>query len=164
MDSIQDSIRQLLDLSPDYHLVHDTECVYGGDKKLIPSSSGHLYIFDKCLGFHSRKMRACIWHFCDVKVIRKSKSLEDVIKRKVTLVMASGQRVSFKRLKDRDRIFEPFQRTSSRHEETPGVGLGLSTAKKVVEAHGGRLELESVTGHGATFSIVLPRAGTMVDG
>lgn len=65
---------------------------------------------------------------------------------------------------DRERIFEPFQRTSSRHEEVPGVGLGLSTAKKVVEAHGGSIEIETTSGGGATFVILLPATRTNVDG
>jgi signal transduction histidine kinase len=40
-----------------------------------------------------------------------------------------------------------------------GVGLGLFSARQLVEAQGGRLEVESRPGAGATFAVVLPAAG-----
>jgi signal transduction histidine kinase len=51
----------------------------------------------------------------------------------------------------RKRVFEPFFSTK---EE--GTGLGLSIAARIVEEHGGTLELESREGEGATFVIGLP--------
>jgi two-component system OmpR family sensor kinase len=39
-----------------------------------------------------------------------------------------------------------------------GLGLGLSFALWATQAHGGRMELRSAAGHGATFTIVLPGA------
>ena len=56
---------------------------------------------------------------------------------------------------DRDRIFEPFRRTRESRELVPGVGLGLSVARKIVGAHGGRLEVESDLGRGSTFRMRL---------
>lgn len=52
-------------------------------------------------------------------------------------------------------IFETFWRQDEAHT-TPGFGLGLSIARKIVQAHGGDIEVESVFGEGTTFRIVLP--------
>jgi two-component system NtrC family sensor kinase len=55
----------------------------------------------------------------------------------------------------RERIFDPFFTTK---ENPEGVGLGLSISHSIVEAHHGKLAVESSEGHGATFTIVLPAA------
>jgi two-component system, OmpR family, sensor kinase len=54
------------------------------------------------------------------------------------------------------RIFEPFYRAPGRSE--PGLGLGLATVHRIVEAHGGRIDVRSQVGQGTTFEIRLPRA------
>jgi len=59
----------------------------------------------------------------------------------------------------RDRVFEPFCRLDpARASDTGGAGLGLFIARRAVEAHGGRLELESTPGRGCRFRVVLPPA------
>jgi signal transduction histidine kinase len=60
---------------------------------------------------------------------------------------------------DLQHIFEPFRRTGASRETAPGVGLGLSVARRIVEAHGGRIEVESTVGAGTTFLVHLPLAG-----
>jgi len=53
------------------------------------------------------------------------------------------------------RVFEPFQRIDA---SKPGIGLGLATVKKLVEAYGGRVGVHSVLGKGSTFWVELPVA------
>lgn len=56
-------------------------------------------------------------------------------------------------------IFEPFHRAGPARESIPGVGLGLSVSRRIVERHGGRIEVESTPGRGSTFRVRLPIAG-----
>jgi len=53
-------------------------------------------------------------------------------------------------------VFEPFQRGRSA-EDTGGIGLGLSVVKKIVEAHGGRVLVQSELGKGSVFTVILPK-------
>ncbi|WP_143101515.1 HAMP domain-containing sensor histidine kinase [Stigmatella aurantiaca] len=54
------------------------------------------------------------------------------------------------------RLFSPFMRATNARNCAPGAGLGLSVARRIVEAHGGRIEVESQPGQGATFRVRLP--------
>jgi two-component system sensor histidine kinase KdpD len=62
---------------------------------------------------------------------------------------------------DRDRIFERFYRTAEARRGPAGTGLGLSIAKRIVDAHHGRIWVESDATEGTSFSIVLPGAPGM---
>jgi PAS domain S-box-containing protein len=60
---------------------------------------------------------------------------------------------------DRERILKQFERAFYAEEDRlDGVGLGLSIVRKVLEMQSGRLEIESRTGDGATFTAILPLA------
>jgi signal transduction histidine kinase len=55
------------------------------------------------------------------------------------------------------KIFEPFQHIrKSGLQGEKSAGLGLALVKKIVEAHGGRIGIQSQVGHGSTFSVILP--------
>jgi two-component system, NtrC family, sensor kinase len=53
-----------------------------------------------------------------------------------------------------DRIFEPFVSTKGK-----GMGLGLAICREIVEAHAGRLEVQSAVGAGTTFTLRVPLYG-----
>lgn len=61
---------------------------------------------------------------------------------------------------DLPRVFERFYRVDpSRARETGGSGLGLTIAKRIVEAHGGAMGVESTLGQGTRFWFTLPFSG-----
>jgi signal transduction histidine kinase len=53
----------------------------------------------------------------------------------------------------RSRIFEPFVTSGKKY----GTGLGMAIAKSTIDAHGGRIWLESEVGKGTTVHLVLPK-------
>ena len=57
-------------------------------------------------------------------------------------------------------IFDKFVQIKEATETTPGsVGLGLAIAREVVEAHKGRIWVESAEGKGSTFYVTIPFKG-----
>jgi signal transduction histidine kinase len=59
---------------------------------------------------------------------------------------------------DFDRLFVEFQQLEAgAAKRFGGTGLGLALTKRIVEAQGGRVGVESVRGRGSTFHAVLPR-------
>jgi signal transduction histidine kinase len=61
-----------------------------------------------------------------------------------------------------ERVFEKFYRArEARDVEAQGLGLGLSLVQELVQAHGGRVEVQSVLGEGSTFRVVLPRGDVL---
>jgi signal transduction histidine kinase len=57
-------------------------------------------------------------------------------------------------LEERETVFAPFKRLSP---STPGLGIGLSMAKRAVESWGGRVWVESIPGSGSTFFFTVPQ-------
>lgn len=57
-------------------------------------------------------------------------------------------------------LFQKFVRGESISKRgIPGTGIGLAMVRHIAEAHGGRVEVQSVEGEGSTFSLMLPRKG-----
>jgi signal transduction histidine kinase/HAMP domain-containing protein len=61
---------------------------------------------------------------------------------------------------DMDKLFEPFQRTDrAKYMSIEGTGLGLPISKFLVEAHGGKLTIQTEVDKGSTFTFTLPLRG-----
>ena len=61
-------------------------------------------------------------------------------------------------VQEQDKIFEKFYRAQNIPDANlPGIGLGLSYVKLMVEAHGGNITLQSQLGKGTTFTIEIPQ-------
>ncbi|NBD10186.1 HAMP domain-containing sensor histidine kinase [Corallococcus silvisoli] len=54
-------------------------------------------------------------------------------------------------------LFVPFQRAGNARQRAPGVGLGLSVSRRIIEAHGGYIDVESWPGRGSVFRVHLAR-------
>jgi len=69
-------------------------------------------------------------------------------------------------LADQKRVFDPFYRAADVvSAQIQGAGLGLSLVKRIIEAHGGHVTVESVPGKGSAFVVSLPIAsGSAAEG
>lgn len=88
--------------------------------------------------------------------------------RPVTVTAALGNDHAVIRVTDRGpgipaeslpKLFDKLYQTSDAGKRAAtGTGLGLYISKQIIEAHGGRAEVESEVGFGSSFSLVLPLA------
>jgi signal transduction histidine kinase len=93
-----------------------------------------------------------------VKYSRSTKWVQIALWRRDDLVFV---RVSDKGMgipeAEKQRIFDKFYRSRAANEgDAGGAGLGLTVVRHIVDAHKGRIELESKVGEGSSFTIVLP--------
>ncbi len=60
---------------------------------------------------------------------------------------------------DLPHLFERFYRgDKARHRDTGGSGLGLAIASRIIDLHHGRIEVDSQSGHGSRFTVIIPVA------
>lgn len=75
-----------------------------------------------------------------------------------TLLVSVSDQGSGLSPEEQERIFKPYHRVEQDRQRFPGLGLGLAIAKQIIEAHGGKIYVESQRGKGATFYFSLPIA------
>ncbi len=56
---------------------------------------------------------------------------------------------------EQSNLFQPYYR-ASKTQGIPGTGLGLAISQKIIEAHGGKIQVASKPGEGSTFSVLIP--------
>jgi signal transduction histidine kinase len=82
-------------------------------------------------------------------------AIEDSASELVVRVLDDGPGIPAEML---EQVFEPFFRLeSSRNADTGGIGLGLSIARDIAQAHGGALTLRNRAPHGLEAIVRLPR-------
>jgi PAS domain S-box-containing protein len=86
----------------------------------------------------------------DTKIIVSSRTQDGFV---ITSVIDQGVGIS---QDDHSTIFEPFQQLGTPQHRAKGVGLGLVVCKRLAEAQGGWIEVESEVGKGSSFSFGLP--------
>jgi len=87
--------------------------------------------------------------------IRAAASEEDGQAR--LLVIDTGPGIAERNI---EKIFEPFFTTkgTARRGEERGTGLGLAICRDIIDAHQGKIDVQSELGRGTTFTLLLPRA------
>src|SRR5919108_61977 len=113
-------------------------------RSAIAASSQLVQVFQNLIG-NGIKFRGAQSPIITIQAEKKSESWEFA-------VTDNGIGIS---PEHREVIFVIFKRLHT-HAEYPGTGLGLAICKKIIERHGGRIEVESKVGHGSTFLFTLP--------
>ena len=90
----------------------------------------------------------------ELKLYRETEVVPDLIDQAVSAVQAKALSIPADELQN---IFERFHRIDkSRTRSTGGTGLGLTIARSFVEAHGGKITVQSELGKGSRFSFTIP--------
>jgi signal transduction histidine kinase len=112
--------------------------------------------------FDAGAMEQVVFNLLDNAVKYSSKT--EPLRIEVGLVMEAGKFVlSIKDygvgmdLEEVGRVLKPYARgKNAGRQNARGIGLGLALCRHIVEAHGGRIQIQSELGKGSKFSVVLP--------
>jgi signal transduction histidine kinase len=108
-------------------------------------------------------LERALWNLLDnaVKYSPDSKTIwVEVARYGIELVLRVRDRGVGMAAKEQKEIFRKFVRgEAAKSASIKGTGIGLSMVHRIVEAHGGRIRVESEPGRGSTFTIVLPLEG-----
>jgi signal transduction histidine kinase len=80
-----------------------------------------------------------------------SNEIKEIISNKLVVIVKFADTGSGVDRENLENIFDPFFTKKSK-----GTGLGLSISQRIVQEHGGEINVESDTGKGSVFSIYLP--------
>lgn len=115
---------------------------YSGNKELL--SQVWLNLLDNAVKFTPEGGSICI-------------SLRQSVTSIKAIIMDTGCGID---AKNSEHIFEKFYQTDTSHA-TAGNGIGLAVVKKIVELHGGEIQLQSEVNKGSTFTVILPLKTTL---
>jgi two-component system phosphate regulon sensor histidine kinase PhoR len=151
---IQQVVQQLQSEAQRHHIQIETELP---DQLILPAQRDQmvqvlLNLLTNAIRYNKPNGR--VW----VRAFRKSLSAPSDSSERSELVLIEVQDTGIGIMSEHlPRIFERFYRVDkARSRETGGTGLGLSIVKHIVEAHGGRVEVESEYRVGSTFRVILP--------
>jgi two-component system phosphate regulon sensor histidine kinase PhoR len=151
---IQQVVQQLQSEAQRHHIQIETELP---DQLILPAQRDQmvqvlLNLLTNAIRYNKPNGR--VW----VRAFRKSLSAPSDSSERSEVVLIEVQDTGIGIMSEHlPRIFERFYRVDkARSRETGGTGLGLSIVKHIVEAHGGRVEVESEYRVGSTFRVILP--------
>jgi signal transduction histidine kinase len=108
-------------------------------------------------------MALAIWNLLEnaVKYSRQCRTIRVAVERRGNQAAISVRDGGFGVApRERKAIFEKFVRgDSARASDTKGTGIGLALVRRIVQGHGGSIEVESELGEGSTFTLLLPLEG-----
>ena len=147
--SVNDSVNNLFVLLGEQLRVHDIEVIKDLDPDL-PKISANAVSLEQVFVNIMNNARSAVENFRETGKRIEIKSYLNNEKYVAVSIKDNGRGMP---PNVRERIFEPFFTTKPPGQ---GTGLGLSIAKKIIEEHGGRIEVEVAEGEGSTFTIILP--------
>lgn len=127
------------------------------DKKLHCTVSGEHSVVSVDLGRMQQVLTNLVSNA--VKYSNENGNIQIVVENKeyVGIIQVKDEGIGIAK-EDLKKIFERFYRTDkSRNRQNGGAGIGLTIAKAIVQAHGGKIFAESEACKGSSFVVVLPR-------